>query len=105
MHLICIFLYRPPPAQAHAHPAQAQAQAHECPPPPKPPLPLYEPVDVFGGGLVIDVILDWNSLILPTTLDENDWTPVAMEAAKSAPGTRGVPPADGTGTPPGLEAK
>src|SRR4030065_508708 len=81
---------RPPPAQAQAHPAHAHAHAHEKPPPPLYP-PFDELVDTFGGGLVIAVMLDVNSLIFPTTLPEKFWTPTAMDAAKSAPGTCDMP--------------
>lgn len=93
--------HRPPPAQAHAHPAQAQAHAQEKPPPPLYP-PFDEVVDTFGGGLVIDVMLEVKSLIFPTTLPEKLCTPVAMDAAKSAPGILEPPPPIDAGTPPGL---
>ena len=88
--------YRPPPAHAQAHPAQAHAQAQEKPPPPPPLYPPFdELVDVFGGGLVIDVILDVKSLMFPTTFPEKFCTPVAMDAAKSAPGMRAeLPPVE-----------
>ncbi|HEX9090395.1 MAG TPA: hypothetical protein VF831_02845, partial [Anaerolineales bacterium] len=56
-------------------------------------------MDTLGGGFVTDVILEVKSLIFPTTFEENVCTPFAIEAAKSAPGTWGVPTLAGTGAP------
>src|SRR4030042_4478629 len=94
---------RPPPAHAQAHPAHAQAHAHEKPPPPLYP-PFDELVDTFGGGLVIDVMLEVNSLTFPTTLLEKFCTPITIEEAKSVPGTLVMPPPVDIVAPPGLGA-
>src|SRR3990170_144634 len=79
---------RPPPAQAHAQPAQAQAQAHERPP------EDAERDEGGGGGLVVRVTPEVNSVMLLTREPAVFCTPRAKEAANSAPGRWGreIPP-------------
>ncbi len=42
----------------------------------------------------MEVIREVKSVMFPTTLDENVWTPLVMDLVKSVPGTLGARPID-----------